>query len=1047
MMRWIVGSSLKFRYIVVALAAGMMVLGTIQLRHIPVDVFPEFAPPRVEVQTPCLGLSAADVEQLVTVPLEDALNGVPGLDVMRSSSVPQLSSIELIFEQGTDLLQARQLVQERLAAVTPTLPTWASPPFMMQPVSATSRVMKIGLSSDSRSLIEMSMISYWTIRARLLRVPGVANVPIWGERLQMLQVQVQPDRMKAHDVSLEQVMDTTADALDVGLLKFSNGAVVGTGGFIDTPNQRLGVRHVLPITTPNDLAQVPVERRDGMPPLRLGDVAQVVEDHQPLVGDAVINDGPGLMLIVEKLPWANTLDVTRGVEKALAELEPGLAGINIDHTIFRPASFIETALHNLTNALLLGCLLVILVLGAFLFEWRSALISLVSIPLSLVAAGLVLYARGATINTMILAGLVIAVGVVVDDAIIDVENILRRLRQHRRAGSGKPTAAIVLDASLEVRGPIIYATLIIVVAAVPIYFLPGLTGSFFRPLALSYALAVLASLVVALTVTPALALLLLRRAPLERRESSFLVRWLQRVYTAGLARVIRRPRWAYATVAVFIAAGVAVLPFLGESLFPQFKERDFLMHWVTYPGTSHPEERRITVQASRELRSIPGVRNFGSHIGQALLADEVVGVNFGENWISVDPTVDYDKTVAAVERTVASYPGLYADVQTYLNERIKEVLTGASEAIVVRIYGPDLEVLRSKAQEVEKALGEVPGVIEQHADFEVDVPQMDVQVDLAKAKRYGIKPGDVRRAASTVVAGEEVADIFRAGKAYDVQVWSTPRTRQSLTDVRDLLIDTPNGGHVRLGDVASVAVKPTPNVVERDSNSRRIDVGANVEGRDLGSVAREVEQRVRGVQFPRGYDAVVLGEYQERQAAQRHLMIFAIGAAIGILLLLQTSFGSLRLAVLSLLTLPMALVGGVLAAYLAGGIISLGSLVGFFTVMGIAARNGILLINHFQHLEKYEGETFGPALVVRGARERLSPILMTALATGLAVVPLVVAGEAPGHEIEHPLAVVILGGLFTSTLLNLLVVPSLYLRFGKRGRQPDRDRHNVSRTP
>jgi CzcA family heavy metal efflux pump len=1032
MMRWIVGSSLKFRFIVVALAVGMMVFGTTQLRHVPVDVFPEFAPPRVEIQTPCLGLTAADVEQLVTVPLEDALNGVPDLDVMRSASVPQLSSIELIFKEGTDLLRARQLVQERIATVTPTLPTWASPPFMMQPVSATSRVMKIGLSSNSRSLIEMSMISYWTIRARLLRVPGVANVPIWGERLQMLQVQAEPERMKAHDVSLDQVMSTTADALDVGLLKFSNGAVVGTGGFIDTPNQRLGVKHVLPITTPEDLARVPVAEREGKPPLRLGDVARLVEDHQPLIGDAVINDGPGLMLIVEKLPWANTLDVTRGVEKALAELEPGLTGIDIDHTIFRPASFIETALHNLTMALLLGCLFVILVLGAFLFEWRSALISLVSIPLSLVAAGLVLYARGTTINTMILAGLVIAVGVVVDDAIIDIENILRRLRQHRRAGSSKSTAAIVLDASLEVRGPIIYATLIIVVAAVPIYFLPGLTGSFFRPLALSYALAVLASLVVALTVTPALALLLLHKAPLARREASALVRWLQRVYTAGLARVVKRPRWAYATVAVLIAAGLAVVPFLGESLFPQFKERDFLMHWVTYPGTSHPEEQRITLKASRELRSIPGVRNFGSHIGQALLADEIVGVNFGENWISVDPKVDYDKTVAAIEQTVAGYPGLYTDVQTYLNERIKEVLTGASEAIVVRIYGPDLEVLRTKAQEVEKVLGEIPGVVEEHVDFEVDVPQMDVQVDLAKAKRFGLKPGDVRRAASTVVAGEEVADIFRAGKAYDVQVWSTPKTRQSVTSIRDLLIDTPSGGHVRLGEVADVAVKPTPNVVERDNNSRRIDVGANVEGRDLGSVAREVERRVKGVQFPRGYDGVVLGEYQERQAAQRHLLVFAVGAAIGVFLLLQTSFGSLRLAVLSLATLPMALVGGVIAAYIGGGIISLGSLVGFFTVMGIAARNGILLINHFQHLERYEGETFGPALVLRGARERLSPILMTALATGLAVVPLVVAGEIPGHEIEHPLAMVILGGLFTSTLLNLLVVPSLYLRFGRR---------------
>jgi CzcA family heavy metal efflux pump len=1037
MMRWIVGSSLRFRYIVVALAAGMMVFGVVQLRGIPVDVFPEFAPPRVQIQTACLGLSAADVEQLVTVPLEDGLNGIPGLDVMRSASVPQLSSIELIFKLGTDLLQARQLVQERIATVLPTLPTWASPPVMLQPLSATSRVMKIGLSSKTRSLTEMSMISYWTIRARLLRVPGVANVPIWGERLQMLQVQAEPEKMRAHDVSLEQVMETTADALDVGLLKFSNGAVVGTGGFLDTPNQRLQVRHILPITTPEDLSQVIIETQSGKA-LRLGDVAQVVEGHQPLAGDAVINDGPGLMLIVEKLPWANTLDVTRGVEQALRELQPGLPGIDVDPTIFRPASFIETALRNLTNALLLGCLFVLLVLAFFLFEWRSALISLVAIPLSLVSAGFVLFVRGATINTMILAGLVIAVGVVVDDAIIDIENILRRLRQYRREGTDKSTAAIVLEASLEVRGPIIYATLIIVAAAVPVYFLEGLTGSFFRPLALSYGLAVLASLVVALTVTPALALLLLRGAPLERRGSP-LVAWLQRVYSVGLARVIRRPRWAYATVAVFIAVGVAAVPSLGESLFPQFKERDFLMHWITFPGTSQPEEQRIVTQGSRELRAIPGIRNFGSHIGQALMGEEVVGVNFGENWISVDPKADYDKTLASLQDAVAGYPGVYTDVQTYLNERIKEVLTGTSEAIVVRIYGPDLEVLRNKAAEVEKVLHGIKGVVEAHADFVVDVPQMNVQVDLAKARHFGIKPGDVRRAASTLVAGEEVADIFRDGKAYDVQVWSTPRTRQSVTSIEDLPIDTPAGGHVRLGDVATVAVKPTPNLVERDNNSRRIDVGANVRGRDLGSVAREVDRSVKAIQLPRGYDATVLGEYQERQAAQRRLMVFAIGAAIAILLLLQAAFGSFRLAALSLLTLPMALVGGVLAAYLGGGIISLGSLVGFFTVMGIAARNGILMINHFQHLERYEGENFGPALVLRGARERLSPILMTALATGLAVVPLVITGDIPGHEIEHPLAIVILGGLFTSTLLNLFVVPSLYLRFGRRRNQPMRE--------
>jgi Cu/Ag efflux pump CusA len=478
---------------------------------------------------------------------------------------------------------------------------------------------------------------------------------------------------------------------------------------------------------------------------------------------------------------------------------------------------------------------------------------------------------------------------------------------------------------------------------------------------------------------------------------------------------------------------VAVVPGLGQSLLPEFKERDFLIHWLTKPGTSLPEERRIVTAASRDLRAIPGVRSFGSHIGQALLAEEVVGVNFGENWISVDPRADYGRTVAAIQRVLDAYPGLYHDVLTYLNERIDEVLAGSSDSIVVRIFGQDLRELRARAEEVRAMLSRIPGVIEQHVEFQEDVPQIDVRVDLATAARYGIKPGDVRRAAATLVSGEEVGDIFRDGKAYDVQVWSTPRTRRSLSDVRDLPIDTPDGGHVRLGDVATVAIRPAPNAIHREADSRSIDVGANVSGRDLGSVVGEVAARLRGVRFPLGYHAELLGEYAERQSAQRRLLVLAAAAALGVLLLLRTAFRSWRLACMAFLALPMALAGGVLAAFAGGGLVSLGSLVGFFTVLGIAARNGIMMINHFQHLERHEGEAFGPALVLRGARERLAPILMTALATGLALVPLVVAGDLPGHEIEHPMAVVIVGGLITSTLLNLFIVPALYLRFARAG--------------
>ncbi|MGI8692134.1 MAG: efflux RND transporter permease subunit [Geodermatophilaceae bacterium] len=1030
MMRWIVGSSLRFRAVVLTLAAGVMVLGGLQLAGSPVDVFPEFAPPKVEIQTACLGLTASEVEELVTVPLEEALQGVDGLAELRSKSVSQLSSIVLIFDEGVDLLTARQLVSERIATVTPTLPTWAAPPLMLQPLSATSRVMKIGLTSEDRSLMEMSMITYWTIRAHLLRVPGVANVAIWGERLQQMQVQVDPLRMQANDVSLNEVMDVTADALEAGLLQYSDGAVIGTGGFIETANQRIGIRHVLPITTPQDMAEIVITERNGQP-LRLGDVAHVVEDHQPLIGDAVIDDGPGLMLIVEKLPWGNTLDVTRGVEETLAELQPGLTGIEIDTTIFRPATFIETALANLSLALLLGCVLVVLVLGAFLFEWRTALISVVAIPLSLVAAGLVLALRGSTVNTMVLAGLVIAVGVVVDDAIIDIENIVRRLRQHRARNSDRSTASVVLEASLEVRGPIIFATLIIVVVAIPIFFLDGLTGSFFRPLAMSYTLAVLASMAVALTVTPALALILLRKAPLDRREPP-LVRVLKRWYDAVLSRILRRPRAGYLAFISIALVGFALIPQLGQSLLPDFKERDFLMHWVTQPGTSAPEEFRISQAACAELLAIPGVRNCGSHIGQAFAADEVVGINFGENWISVDPDADYDETLAAVQEVVAGYPGIQRDVQTYLKERIREVLTGAGEAIVVRIYGDDLDVLRAKAEEVLAIFGGIDGVEEQQVELQTEVPQIEVEVDLEAAQRFGLKPGDVRRAAATIMAGEEVGDLYRGGRAYDVQVWSTPETRNSVTSISEMLIDTPDGGHVRLADVATISVQPTPNVIERDGGSRRIDVSANVstEG-DLGGVVNALEDGLAEVDFPNGYSADVIGEFAERSAAQRQLLIYAVIALFVVFLLLQTTFGSWRLATLSILTLPMALLGGVLAAYVSGGVVSLGSLVGFLTVLGIAARNGILLISHCQHLEREEGEAFGPELVRRGAGERLSPILMTTLATGLALVPLVVLGNIPGHEIEHPMAVVILGGLVTSTLLNLFILPSLYLRFGK----------------
>lgn len=1033
MFRWMVRTSLKFRFLVVFATAVMMLYGIAQVRRMPVDVFPEFAPPLVEIQTEGLGMSTTEVEQLITIQLEEAFNGTPGLDVMRSKSVPGLSSIKLIFKPGTDPLEARQLVQERLALAVPHLPSSVTPPWILQPLSATSRVMKIGISSNSQSLQDLSMIAHWTIRMRLMEVPGVANVAIWGFRQKQMQVQVDPQKLIDHEVSLSEVMAVSSEALEFGLLKHSTAAKTLTGGWIDTPNQRLGIRHLLPATTPEQLAEVSVNnhiKSDGSP-LRLGDLGNVVWDYKPMIGDAVINDGPGLLLIVEKFPWGNSLEVTRGVEEALAAMQPGLPGIEIDSTIFRPATFIENAISNLSESLLFGSILVVIILFAFLFEWRVALVSLVIIPVSLMSALLVLNVQGATINVMVLAGLMIAIGAVVDDAIVDVENIVRRLRQLRLEGSDRPITSIVLEASLEVRGAIVYASLIEISALLPVFFLDGLSGSFFRPLAGAYVVAGLVSPLVALTVTPALILIFLSNAPTEHRESP-LIRWLRRGYDWTLRRVVRAPQFAYGTIGVVAVAGLAVLPFLGQELLPSFKETDFLMHWLTKPGTSQPEMYRITRDASVELRAIPGVRNFGAHIGRAVSADEVVGMYFTENWVSIEPDVDYDATVAAIQKTVDGYPGLVRDVQTYLKERIREVLTGASEAVVIRIYGPELSVLREKAEEVRVELESIEGIKDLHVALQVDIPEIQIKVDLEKAQAYGLKPGDVLRSASAMLAGIEVSDIFKDNKVFDLVVWSVPNARHSLSDVQAMRIDTPDGGWVRLDEIADVYIAPTPNVIERENNSRFINVVANVSGRDLGSFVADVDQHLANVEFPLEYHPEVLGEFAERQAAQRQILIAGAAAVIAILFLLVTSFESWRLAILSFFTLPWALVGGVLAAFLSSnGIISLGSLVGFLTILGIAARNGIMLISHYQHLEREEGMTFGPELVLRGSEERVAPIMMTALTTGLALVPLVIAGNIPGHEIEHPMAIVILGGLVTSTLLNLFVVPSLYLRFGK----------------
>ncbi|HEX4999677.1 MAG TPA: efflux RND transporter permease subunit [Terriglobia bacterium] len=1023
-MRWLISTALRLRVAVIVLAAALAIFGLSETRNAPLDVFPEFAPPLVEIQTEAPGLSTTEVESLVSAPIENAVNGVMGLKTLRSKSVLGLSSVVLILDSGADLLRTRQLVQERLATVTGQLPAVARPPVMLSPLSSTSRAMKIGLSSQTLSQVELSTLARWTIRPRLMAVRGVANVAIWGQRDRQFHVLVDPERLRDHTITLDEVTRATRDA-----------ALQTAGGYVDTPNQRLAVAQPAVISGVQELGLVPVAFRKGSPVL-VRDVAKVVEGFPQPIGDAVIDDGPGILLIVEKQPTGNTLDVTRGVEAALDALRPGLQGVKVDSTIFRPATFIEMSLANLNRALLFGALLVVAILIAFLFEWRTALISLTALPLSLITAALIIRYSGQTINTMVLAGLAIALGEVVDDAIIDVENIVRRLRLNRAAANPEPAFRVVLNASLEVRSAVVHASLIVGLVFLPVFFLDGLAGSFFRPLALSYVLAVLASLVVALTVTPAMALLLLPGSALAHRESP-LTRGLRRVYRAWVGRALDRPRLIGAATALILVATAVAVPFLGEDFLPSFREYDFLMHFVEKPGTSLDAMRRITINASRELRAIEGVRNFGSHIGRAEVADEVVGPNFTELWISVDPKVPYESTVAKIQAAVDGYPGLTRDLLTYLKERIKEVLSGGSGAIVVRIFGPGVEGLQSQAAVVAAAIKDIPGVTNLQIEQQTLVPQVELRVLQDAASRFGLNTGDVRRAVNTYLRGTKVGEVYEDQKIFDIMVWTDPDARSDIEALRRLRLDTPSGANIPLGDVIDIRVVPAPNVIQHENTSRRIDVSCNVAGRDLGSVAREIESAVRALPFPQGYHPEFLGEYAARQAARRRLMILGAAALIGILLILYSDFQSFRLAGIVFLSLPFALVGAALMAFLAGGVLSLGSLVGFVTVIGIAARNGIMLVSHYRHLESEEGEAPGRALIVRGSEERLAPILMTGLATALALLPIAAGGNRPGHEIEHPMAIVILGGLLTSTLLNLFVMPVLYQWVGRRKDSPD----------
>jgi len=1043
----IISWALRFRLLVLAAAVAVLAVGVIQLRDASVDTLPEYAPPYAEIQTEALGLSAEEVEQLITVPMEaDLLNGVEGIDVIRSESVPGLSSIVLVFEPGSDIYEQRQLVQERLTQAH-ALPHVSKPPELLQPLSASSRVLMVGLSSADLSLIEQSVISRWVIRPHLMGVPGVANVSIWGMRDQQLQVQVDPEQLREMDVSLSQVVSTAGNAQVVSPLTFLEASTPGTGGFIESPQQRLQVRHLIEkIADPGALGKVPVEGTQGR--LRLTDVSNVTVDHQPLIGDAVVNGGEGLLLVVEKFPGADTVGVTEAVQDALEELKPGLASLDMDTTSFQPANYVSEALDNLALAGLIGGVLMLLVLLAFRFRWRSALIAVVTIPLSLMAAALVLHLMGQTFNAITLAGLAAAVAIVVDEAIAPTDRVRRRLGQRRRAGDTTVTSMIVLDASTEVRRPLMYATIISLLVVVPLLVMRGVPGDFFGPLLTAYVVAVLAAMAVALTVTPALMSLLMSgwKPPNEGGRTAQTADRITRLAGGLAAKPLRLIAVAGAAVVLMVAA----LPFLNVSLVPSFQDRNVQIQLEGEPGASRERMTALSTELSQRLQEIPGVKGTGAHIGRALSGDRVTNVSSAGVWVEIDRDADYDDTLRAIERAADALSDVDHDVSTYASDRIREigalasgenadsgnddvqVLAGTDRPLVVRMFGEDLDVLRDQAAGVAEMMTEIDGITEARTILPPMHDAIEIEVDLDRAQEFGVTPGYVRRAEATLLQGIQVGSVFEDQKVFDVIVQGTEDTRGSVEDIRSLTIGLPDGGYVQLGQVADVRIVSTPAVISRDSVSRYVDVEAVLDGRSVQAVAADLEEEIAGGQLPLEYHAEVLTETTGEEIGLTRILGFAAGVVIAVLLLLQSAFRSWRLAALVLAALPVSLVGGMAAVLITGADLTLGAAIGLLALFGVATRTCLLVVVTLQSLQRDNPDESRSEVARRAVRERLAPVLTLAIALAVLALPFVVLGPRAGLEVVHPLAQVLLGGLLTVVPVALLLVPALCLTGARR---------------
>ena len=1012
----LIEASLTHRMVVFLCAAAVLLVGAWGAWQTPLDVFPEFAPPIVEVQTEAQGFAAEDVEALVTVPLERALGGVPEVETLRSSSALGLSVVTVIFPYGTDPFRARQVVIERVALAAEQLPHGITP--AVAPLtSVLTTILAVGLRGGSDvSPMALRDLAEWRIRPRLLAVPGVANVVTYGGAVRQIQIATTPERLWAGRATVDDIVDAVTGA-----------AAPGGSGFLDRGGQRLLTWFDGRLHDPTDLERAPLPGRDAAP-LSVRDVADVGEGAGVAVGDATVNGEPGVLLLVIKQPDVNVLAVTAGVEQALAAIVRALpAGVRVDPAMFRQATFIEHALGNLRRALLAGAVLVTIVLVLFVGNARAVLVSVLAIPLSLLAAIAVLHATGATINVMVLGGLAIAVGEVVDDAIIDVENAWRRLRA---APHGVRALDIVLRASVEVRSAVVYATVMVALVFLPVFLLGGLEGALFRPLATAYVLATLASLVVALTVTPALVLVLLPSAVAGQPRPPRLVTALRAGYERALTRALARPAPIVVGSVALLVAGLASLPFLRLEFLPDFHESNFVMHMTGAPGVGLDESRRVGAETSRDLLTVPGVASVAQFIGRATLAEDATfGSERSEVLIQLTRDADAVHTTEVLRQRVAHVAGFAFDLKQFLNERIDETIEGEGAAVVVRLRGTELASLEQAAVTVSERLRAVPGAVDVHARGALTAPGVHIRPRRDDLLRLAVPAATVERALRSAFGGVALGHVIEEERQADVVLRLATDVSNDPVRLARLPITASGGRVVPLGAVADVDVAPLRTAIAHEDGGRIIVVRLDARGRPLEAVARDVDRTVTATPLPPGIYAEVGGEYAAAQAARQRLLGLGALALLGIFALLLFDFGSARLAGLTMVNVPLAFVGGLGAVFLGThGRLSLGAIVGFVTVFGITIRNGIVLIAHFRHMERERGRRLDLTELAQAAANRLAPILMTALTTGIALLPLLALSGRAGGEIEQPMAVVIVGGLVTSTFLNLFVVPVWYGR-------------------